>query len=83
MHLTPLIIVKFARHVKVLAFILGLSPGGQYAMESSASRRMDVSAWDKDDMRRPDPGPCWSAIAVGLPDHLIGVGEQRRRHHGQ
>ena len=43
MHLTPLIIVKFARHVKVLAFILGLSPGGQYAPESSASRRMDVS----------------------------------------
>jgi hypothetical protein len=28
MQLTPLIIVKFARHVKVLAAIHGLSPGG-------------------------------------------------------
>jgi hypothetical protein len=83
MHLTPLIIFKFARHVKVLACILGFLPGGQYAPASSTSRRMELSAWDQEDVRRPDPGPCWSAIAVGLPDHLIGVGEQRRRHHGQ
>jgi hypothetical protein len=65
MHLTPLIIVKFARHVKVLACILGFLLGGQYAPESSASRRMDASDWEKVDVRRPGPGPCWSAITVG------------------
>ena len=42
MHLTPLIIVKFVRHVKVLAFILGLLPGEHHALESSVFRRMNL-----------------------------------------
>jgi hypothetical protein len=42
MQLTSLIIVKFVRHVKVLAFIHGLSPGGPYALERSISGRMNL-----------------------------------------